>query len=215
MNWLWPVAVALVLALGGWALWGGRSGTPKVATGDTVVARDATRRAGQAAADATHEGQIALAKLGEFTTRRLRTNVDLSVPERGVESAVIAYLDDPSRPLDPPVWFNFDRLLFETGSATLKPASQEQIKNVAEILRAYPSVKARIGGYTDNTGDPAANLKLSQDRATNVRNAIIALGVAPDRLAAEGYGEQFPVADNGTAEGRQQNRRIALRVTER
>lgn len=176
-------------------------------------AGDAVQHAGQVAGDAIEEGQIALAKLGSLTTRRLPTNVELSVPERGVESSVIAYIEDPSSQLEPAVWFNFDRLLFETGSATLKPYSQEQLKNVAEIMKAYPSVQIKIGGYTDNVGDPTANQKLSQDRAANVSSAIIAMGIAPDRLSAEGFGEQFPVADNATPEGRQQNRRIALRLT--
>jgi outer membrane protein OmpA-like peptidoglycan-associated protein len=226
MRWLWALAAALAVAVGAWALLSRRAPEVPGLRDSVLVAQDATRRGGQAAgdaaqragqavSDATREGQIALAKLGAFTTRRLATNVELNVPERGVESAVIAYLNDPSKPREPGTWFNFDRLLFETGSATLKPESQEQLKNVAEILKAYPAVKVRIGGYTDNTGDPAANLKLSQDRAANVRNAIVALGVAPDRLSAEGYGQEFPVADNATAEGRQQNRRIALRVTER
>jgi outer membrane protein OmpA-like peptidoglycan-associated protein len=231
-NWLWAAAAAVVLALGAWALWGNRQAT-QVATTATDVARrsgqaagDAARdagyaltgaaeRAGQAASDAARDGGRALANLGSFTTRRLPSNIELSVPERGVESEVIVFLDDPAKQVDPTLWFNFDRLVFETGSARLKPESQEQVKNIAEILKAYPRVKAKIGGYTDNTGEPAANVKLSQDRATNVMTAIAAQGIAPDRLSAEGYGEQFPVADNSTEEGRQQNRRIALRVTEK
>ena len=103
----------------------------------------------------------------------------------------------------------------ETNSATLKPTSREQLKNVAEILKAYPTVKAKVGGYTDNTGDAAANQKLSQDRATAVVTELIALGVPTTRLSAEGYGEQYPVADNATEAGRAQNRRIALRVTDK
>ena len=175
----------------------------------------AAQQAGDAANAAAQQGQFAMANLGAFLSRRLPSNVDLNVPEHGVETQIIAFLDDPSQPTDPVVWFNFDRLLFETGSATLKPASQEQLKNVTEILKAYPAVIIKIGGYTDNVGDPAANLKLSQDRAANVRAAIVALGVAPERLSAEGYGEQYPVADNSTDAGRAQNRRIAMRVTEK
>src|SRR5262245_2850164 len=172
-------------------------------------------QAGQAASNAAQQGQQAIANLGAFVTRQLPASVEIGVPERDVESQVIAYLNDPSKQLEPVVWFNFDRLLFETGSATLKPESREQLKNVAAILKAYPNVKMKIGGYTDNVGDPASNLKLSQDRATNVAAAIVAVGVSPDRLSAEGFGEQFPVADNSTDAGRQQNRRIALRVTEK
>ena len=117
--------------------------------------------------------------------------------------------------LDPATWFDFDRLLFDTGSATLQPASEDQLHSVAAILAAYPKVKIKIGGYTDNTGDQAANLKLSQDRADSVKAELQKLGVAPDRMESQGYGEDHPVADNTTDEGRQKNRRISLRVTEK
>jgi outer membrane protein OmpA-like peptidoglycan-associated protein len=213
LGWLWALA-ALLLVIAIWALWG-RGETAHVAVPTTNAvqrAGDAMRSAGQAASDT---GQYVVAKLGAMTSRQLPMNITLNVPERGVESQVIAYLADPSKPVDPALWFNFDRLLFETGSATLKPESQEQLKNVAAILKAYPSVKVKIGGYTDNTGDSAANLKLSQERAANVRAALVNLGVAPDRVSAEGFGEQFPVADNSTEDGRQMNRRIALLVLEK
>ena len=74
-------------------------------------------------------------------------------------------------------------------------------------------MQVRIGGYTDNTGDPAANLQLSQQRADNVMGEISRLGVDPSRMSAKGYGEESPIADNSTEEGRQKNRRISLRVT--
>jgi outer membrane protein OmpA-like peptidoglycan-associated protein len=112
-------------------------------------------------------------------------------------------------------WFDFDRLLFDTNAATLEPSSQEQLQNVANILKAYPNVHVRIGGYTDDQGDAAANLKLSQDRADNVMQQIVALGIDPTRMDAKGYGEDHPVADNSTEAGRAQNRRISLRVTQK
>jgi OmpA-OmpF porin, OOP family len=71
----------------------------------------------------------------------------------------------------------------------------------------------RIGGYTDNQGDAAANLKLSQDRANNVMQQLVTMGVDPSRLDAKGYGEDHPVADNTTDAGRAMNRRISMRVT--
>jgi outer membrane protein OmpA-like peptidoglycan-associated protein len=205
--WVWPLAAALLIGLVLWSMWERRN--------VEEAAHTAAVRVGDAAGAAVDQGRLAIAKLGSFVPRKLPSNVELNVPEHGVEAAVIAYLDDPSRPVDPTTWFNFDRLLFETGSARLMPQSEEQLRNVAEIMKAYPSMKAKIGGYTDNVGDPSANLVLSQARATNVRGAIIALGIAPERLTAEGYGEQFPVASNATDDGRQQNRRIALHVTER
>ena len=100
-------------------------------------------------------------------------------------------------------------MLFDTRKATLRPASQEQLTNIAAILRAYPPVKIGIGGYTDNTGDAAANLRLSGERADNVRAELVRLGIDPSRVSAEGYGAENPIADNFTEEGRQKNRRIA------
>ena len=212
--WMWPLAAALLIGVVLWSMWGRREAKEVVGPATNAVS-NAAQQAGQAASDAVDAGQLAIAKLGSFVPRKLPSNVELNVPEHGVEAGVIAYLDDPSRPLEPPTWFNFDRLLFQTGSATLMPQSQEQLRNIAEIMKAYPTMKAKIGGYTDNVGDPSANLVLSQARAMNVRDSIVALGVASDRLSAEGYGEQFPVASNDTEDGRQQNRRIALHVTAR
>ena len=102
---------------------------------------------------------------------------------------------------------------FDTGAATLKDSSQEQLSNVAEIMKAYPQVSLKLGGYTDNTGNPQQNQQLTQERATSAMNQIVAFGIDPARLTAEGYGDQHPVADNGTAEGRQHNRRIDINVT--
>jgi outer membrane protein OmpA-like peptidoglycan-associated protein len=73
----------------------------------------------------------------------------------------------------------------------------------------------KIGGYTDNAGDDAANLALSTDRARAVMGELINMGVAANRLEAEGYGEAHPVASNDTEEGRQQNRRVSVRVTKK
>jgi len=147
--------------------------------------------------------------------RRLPSNFEISAPATGIEKQLVVFIEDPNKTVDPTAWFNFDRLLFETNAATLKPESKEQLHNVAEILKAYPNVKVKVGGYTDNTGDANANLKLSQDRATVVVTELVALGVPASRLSGEGYGQQYPVADNSTEQGRAQNRRIAMRVTEK
>ena len=137
------------------------------------------------------------------------------MPERGIESKLIAFIDDPNRPVNDTLWFNFDRLLFATNAATLEPSSQEQLRNIAEILKAYPKVNVKIGGFTDNTGDPAFNQSLSQQRAEHVQQELITLGTSPNRVDAEGYGERHPVADNLTEEGRAQNRRFAVHVTKK
>jgi OmpA-OmpF porin, OOP family len=157
----------------------------------------------------------AVSSLGNFVPRQLADGTTLNIPERGVEGRLLAFIQDPASKPDKTTWFDFDRLLFSTGSATLQPQSLEQLNNIAAILKAYPSTHLTIGGYTDNTGDAASNLKLSQGRADNVTAELVKLGVAKDRLVAKGYGEEHPVADNSTEAGRAQNRRISMLVTQK
>lgn len=158
---------------------------------------------------------IGFPNLGSMISISLPDGATLHVPENGVEGRLLVFIRDPNRAPDSTTWFDFDRLLFDSGSATLQPQSQEQLQNIAAILRAYPNVHIRLGGYTDNTGSAEQNLKLSSDRANNVMAALISLGVAQDRLEARGYGEDHPVADNSTEEGKAKNRRISMLVTQK
>jgi len=153
--------------------------------------------------------------LGNYVPRTLVDGTVITVPERGVENRLLAFIVDPSRPVDRTTWFDFDRLLFDTGSATLRPESQAQLRDVAAILKANPNCKVKIGGYTDNVGSSAANRSLSQERADNVRAELTSMGVSPDRLTAEGYGDEHPVADNSTEAGRAMNRRISMLVIQK
>jgi outer membrane protein OmpA-like peptidoglycan-associated protein len=125
---------------------------------------------------------------------------------------IVNFINDPNAAIDKNIWFSFDRLSYETGSSNLTAESKAQIDNIVAILNAYPAVQIKIGGYTDNVGDPQANLDLSGVRATRVMEAIVAAGIAADRVEAEGYGDQYPIADNATEEGRAQNRRTAVSV---
>ncbi len=140
---------------------------------------------------------------------------EIEVGENGVESKLIAFLDDTASIAGGDQWFSFDRIEFETDSAVLKRSSVAQLKNIAEIMQCYPTVELKIGGYTDSTADDAYNLKLSQERADNAKAELVSLGVAESRLAAVGYGEQYPVASNDTEEGRQRNRRTDVTVTKK
>jgi OOP family OmpA-OmpF porin len=155
----------------------------------------------------------ALGLLDEFMQHTLPDGTELNIPSLGMENRLLDFIEDESRPVDMITWFDFDRLTFDTGKATLQDSSTEQLQNIAAILKAYPKVKVKIGGYTDNTGNKEANLRLAQDRATNVMHELVQRGVDSSRLAAEGYGEEHAVGDNSTFEGRQKNRRIALQVT--
>jgi outer membrane protein OmpA-like peptidoglycan-associated protein len=213
-RWLVPLAIAGALLLGLLAIRSLMSPAPPVRTTATIT-NEPPPAVREAATTANNTAQAAWAKLGDLMKLKLPDGSELNVPSRGVEARLVSYLNDSSAPVSDSTWFDFDRLLFDTGNATLQPASQEQLTNIAEILKAYPQVKINIGGYTDNTGDPAANLQLSQQRADNVMAQLTQLGVDPSRMSAKGYGQEDAIADNSTDEGRQKNRRISLRVIEK
>jgi outer membrane protein OmpA-like peptidoglycan-associated protein len=208
-RWLWPAVAALGLVALLFVLTRSRDAVEPISS---TIGDEAVGAMEEAAATAATTA-TAVPNLGATVSRRLADGVELTVPERGIESQVIGYLEDPNRLVDRTTWFRFDRLTFETGSAAIRPESREQLDNIAAILRAYPAVRIKLGGYTDNTGDRASNRRLSQARADAVRDALIAKGVERDRIEAEGYGDQYPVNSNATEEGRAKNRRIALRVT--
>lgn len=153
--------------------------------------------------------------LGKMITLQFGDGNSLSIPEKGVEGRLVSWIMDSTKLVDKTTWFDFDRILFETGSDKLNSASKEQVNNIVSILKAFPKVNAKIGGYTDNVGNPAANKKLSAARASSVMNEIIALGIEAKRLSAEGYGQEHPIGDNTTPEGREMNRRVSLRVTQK
>ena len=146
---------------------------------------------------------------------KLPDGSEIEVPEGSLEDQIVKFIQDDNQKIDKKVWFNFDRLLFDTGKSTLKAESQEQIEKTVAILKAFPKVKIKIGGYTDNVGNAASNMKLSSDRAVVVMDAIIAGGIDKSRLESEGYGDKNPVASNDTDEGKAQNRRIAISVREK
>ncbi|WP_375182010.1 sodium-translocating pyrophosphatase, partial [Chryseobacterium sp.] len=115
--------------------------------------------------------------------------------------------------LDPNKWFTLENLYFETGSSDLKAGSEIQLLNLVEIMNAYPSLKIKLGGYTDNSGNEESNQKLSNLRAQTAKLKLLELGISGDRVEAEGYGSQHPVcASNDTDECMAKNRRIDVRV---
>jgi K(+)-stimulated pyrophosphate-energized sodium pump len=115
--------------------------------------------------------------------------------------------------LDPNKWFTIENLYFETGASELRPGSEAQLLNLVEILDSYPTMRIKLGGYTDNSGNEESNLKLSNLRAQTAKLKLLELGIAGDRVEAEGYGAQYPVcAANDTDECMAKNRRIDVRV---
>jgi outer membrane protein OmpA-like peptidoglycan-associated protein len=107
---------------------------------------------------------------------------------------------------------NLSDVLFDTGSATLKPGTREKLARVAGLLLSQPGLKLQIEGHTDSVGDTDYNQRLSENRADSVRTYLVAQGIAAAAVGTTGFGESQPVASNDTPAGRQQNRRVELVV---
>jgi outer membrane protein OmpA-like peptidoglycan-associated protein len=209
-KWLLPL---LLIALGALALWyfmRGCNGAEKVA----AVADSAATKV-EAVIDSAATGVVEAAR--ETFNVTLPDGTVLSAFRGGIEDKLVNCLNDANCRIGKDVWFDFDNLNFEVGSARLTAESQVQVNNIAAILKAYPKVKIKIGGYTDKTGDAAANKKLSQERAEAVTAAITAAGAgAAQLLPAEGYGSEFAtVPADASDEARKVDRRISVSVREK
>lgn len=99
---------------------------------------------------------------------------------------------------------------FDTGKADLKADGRASVAEIVKMLKSAASLKIAIEGHTDNVGQPAANKALSERRARSVMDTIVAGGIDPKRLSSAGFGQERPVADNRTEEGRAKNRRVEL-----
>jgi K(+)-stimulated pyrophosphate-energized sodium pump len=158
-----------------------------------------------------------VADLGTVSVLKLDDGNELQVGENSVERKLVNFImngkiNEEDKTAN---WLSFDRMQFDSGKATLKPSSEEQLKNMAAILKAYPNVSLKIGGYTDNTGNANQNLALSKARAENVKKSLVAMGIDASRMDADGYGADHPVADNSTDIGKARNRRIDVKVAKK
>jgi len=144
----------------------------------------------------------------------LPDGVNLSVPPGSINYQLASFLGDRSA-TGLPRTFVFDHLNFVTGSTQLTPESGRTVSDLAEVLKAYPSAQVQLSGHTDNTGNPQANQALSLDRANAVKALLVNDGVGANRISTQGFGEQRPVASNNTEQGRAQNRRTELTVTQK
>lgn len=161
---------------------------------------------------------------GEAAAHKTEVKVDVNGTELhayqgGLEEQMVHFLksDGYNKAADDSslkdVWYNFDNVNFKMGSATeLEAGSADQISNLAAILKAYPTAKIKIGGYTDKTGNEAANVKLSLDRANFIKSELSKLGVGAQILGAEGYGSKFAKVDaKASDEERAADRKMAVR----
>jgi outer membrane protein OmpA-like peptidoglycan-associated protein len=108
---------------------------------------------------------------------------------------------------------NMSDVLFASGRWDLKPVTREKLARLSGIILSHPGLRLQVEGYTDDVGSDAFNQRLSERRADSVRDFLLSQGIADGNVSAQGFGKTNFVADNNTAAGRQQNRRVELVVS--
>lgn len=220
-GWLW----ILLLALAALALWyflkDGCNKPAETPVNDTAV-HDTTTTTTTTTTTVTNRYDTAthnyIYDVGALKDIKLPDGTVINVGENSTEAKLFNFLNDAGMSVDTvdktKGWITMDRVYFETSKSALTAESQQQLKNIAAILKAFPNAKVKLGGYTDNTGSAATNKKLSADRAAMALGEVVKLGIDKARLASEGYGPEHPIcAANDTDECKAQNRRVDIRVT--
>ncbi|MDI3322019.1 OmpA family protein [Pinibacter soli] len=146
----------------------------------------------------------------------LPNGVEINAFKGGIEDELIAFIKDSTKIAGKDNWFDFTELNFKFGTAEIVPESRVEIDNIIQILKAFPKVKIKIGGYTDKVGEEAANVKLSYERANAVTKALQDEGVGAQVVKAEGYGSQYAkYPATAPEEDRIKDRRVAVSVREK
>ncbi|MGV8917503.1 MAG: OmpA family protein [Pseudomonas sp.] len=107
----------------------------------------------------------------------------------------------------------FGDVLFDLNKAELKSSGMMNVNKLSQFLQENPDRKVIVEGYTDASGSDSYNVSLSERRANSVRMALVQMGVDPSRVVTQGYGKQYPVADNSSNSGRAQNRRVEVTIS--
>lgn len=189
-KWLVPVIVILIVLAGLWYFSRSCNETrPSTATVTDTAATATNKDTGMAMRTTPPDTTAASIKV------KLPNGKELEANKGGIEDQLVTFLNSNWKSLSDDSlknkWFNFDNLNFNLGTATITPASEKQLDNIAEILKAYPDAKIKIGGYTDASGNAADNKKLSRDRADAAKAGLDKRGVGSQVIGAEGYGSQY------------------------
>ncbi len=225
LKWLIPLLLlGLLIVLGYWFC--GKSQVPPTPT-PTPTPKNANANVNKGNVNANaNKGNTNTAAVNVATTDADRKLTEVSLPDGtklqaypgGIEDQLIKFIqsDDYKNGTAETLkdkWFNFDDLNFKVGSSELVPESKRQLDNIMVILKAFPAVKLKIGGYTDKTGDDAKNKKLSDDRAKSVKAALEKAGVGAQVPEAEGYGEeQAKVPETAGDDERKADRKTSVRL---
>jgi outer membrane protein OmpA-like peptidoglycan-associated protein len=182
----------------------------------TEAVTDAGKRAGEKVADAgkrlTAEGKALVETVSRQVSLSLPGGIKLDVPENSSLHAMAKFLTDGATSAKT---FVADKLDFEGVANKLSADSSTTITSLATIMKAFGTAKLEIQGHTDNASDPAENKRISLERATAVKDALVKAGVPAARITVAGVGADRPIASNDTEEGRAKNRRIELAIVPR
>jgi outer membrane protein OmpA-like peptidoglycan-associated protein len=162
------------------------------------LAAEAARAAAEGQAQAARDAALAAEREKAALRDQLRVQLNEVLETRETARGLIVNLSD---------------VLFDFNKATLRPGAREKLAKVAGIVLAHPGLKMEAEGHADAIGSDQYNQQLSERRADSVRTFLVQQGITADAIVAEGFGESRPVATNGTAEGRQRNRRVELVVS--
>ncbi|MCQ4294772.1 OmpA family protein [Pseudomonas stutzeri] len=157
-----------------------------------------------------HQEQVARLEMERDRLRRMLQDAQLITAEqqgRWLEDQMMSLAASET---DRGMVMTLGDLLFHAGSADLNSSANRTLLKLVHFLQLNPQRKVRIEGYSDSRGDPQANLALSQARAQTVAELLVNLGIAVERIDVRGYGERFPLAENASARGRAQNRRVEI-----
>lgn len=165
---------------------------------------EAARREQQAREEAEAARRLADAQASEIELARREAQLASEAAESLRRRLELLEL----RETDRGVVVTLGDVLFELGQTELQAGARENLADVVDLLQTEPERRIRIEGHTDSSGPANVNMRISQARAEAVRDALVGMGIDADRFQAVGMGEEFPIASNETAEGRNQNRRV-------
>lgn len=151
----------------------------------------------------------AAAPANSWTARLATLKSDLETSTKGTGVVIEQTTDNQLHVVIP------NELSFDTGRANVKRNLAQVLDKVAEGLKSATAASVRVVGHTDNTGSEEGNERLSVSRADSVRNHLVSRGVSTTAITTDGRGSREPLADNGTAAGRAQNRRVEIFVAEK
>jgi len=183
------------------------------ATRAEVEAKAREAEQARMAVEARARDAEAKAREAEQARVRAETEAKAYAAEQAKTAALTKELSAlKAQPTDRGLVLTVGDVLFDAGRAEVAPGGQRSIDKLAEFLKNYPKRNVLIEGHTDSTGNEDFNVKLSAQRANAVRDLLVARGVAVERIATRGYRPKYPIVQNDTPAGRQQNRRVEILV---